>query len=216
VGNGRCGHARGGQRAAGDDRRDLATSWVFVHVPKNGGTSIRQALLRSFGSEYFGTAGAKNPHCRARDYREVLGHDVWSSAFRFAVVRHPLDRLVSAWAYAFTPAFEGVAGFRRWVEAGFPLHDRYHLRLSSGRRVWMHAPQVEWVGVGHMDVDLLIRFEALDQGWAAVASRIGADPQLGHDNRSERLDTSEYYDTQTRRLAVARYAADFEQLGYEE
>lgn len=89
--------------------------WIFVHVPKNGGSTITSAL-----QEYADVEGA--------EYHElVLGHKFkndkidanffqhdtatvikekfngqgldYDSYFKFGVVRNPMDRLVSKWNY---------------------------------------------------------------------------------------------------------------------
>ncbi|MCH8490006.1 MAG: sulfotransferase family protein [Oceanicaulis sp.] len=55
---------------------------VLIHIPKTGGSSIRHGL---WSSRYDGPSFGDIP-------------DGWNPYFKFAFVRHPLDRLVSAWA----------------------------------------------------------------------------------------------------------------------
>ena len=89
--------------------------WIFIHVPKNGGSTVASALI-----EYADLEGA--------EYKELnLGHKFksdkvdanffqhdtatvikekfneqgldYDSYFKFGIVRHPLSRLVSKWNY---------------------------------------------------------------------------------------------------------------------
>lgn len=63
---------------------------IFIHIPKNAGTSIYKAL----GFE-------KSTHSKAS---EILQNNenkkLWDSHFSFAVVRHPINRFISLYNYA--------------------------------------------------------------------------------------------------------------------
>ena len=63
-------------------------SCIFVHVPRTGGFALAKSL--------FGNAGGS--HITVRQYREIFDHE-FSSYFKFAIVRNPFDRLVSAYRY---------------------------------------------------------------------------------------------------------------------
>ncbi len=67
---------------------------VLIHIPKTGGTSIRKGI---WGSHYDGPTFGTIP-------------DDWMTLFKFAFVRHPLQRFVSAWKM-FT---EGAKGDPQW------------------------------------------------------------------------------------------------------
>ncbi|WP_161626835.1 sulfotransferase family 2 domain-containing protein [Desulfospira joergensenii] len=62
-------------------------SLIFVHVPKAAGTSVSRSLFnRSVG------------HLPAH-YLKKVDPNLWNSAYSFAVVREPLDRLISAYLF---------------------------------------------------------------------------------------------------------------------
>lgn len=67
---------------------------VLIHIPKTGGTSIRKGI---WGSNYEGPCFGSIP-------------DDWSALYKFAFVRHPFQRFVSAWRM-FT---EGAKGDPSW------------------------------------------------------------------------------------------------------
>lgn len=65
-----------------------ATQTIFIHIPKNAGTSISKALY-----------GLDPWHWTASDlYR--INRAKYQAYFKFALVRNPFDRLFSAYRYA--------------------------------------------------------------------------------------------------------------------
>jgi hypothetical protein len=76
---------------------------VLIHIPKTGGTTIRKGI---WGSNYEGPVFGEIP-------------EAWQCLFKFAFVRHPLQRFVSAWKM-FT---EGAKGDPQWrlPDDAYPL-----------------------------------------------------------------------------------------------
>ena len=62
----------------------------FIHVPKAAGTSVRDAIGSPFMPEY--------PHVKANTFRR-MDEALFDSAYSFAVIRHPVDRFLSAYAH---------------------------------------------------------------------------------------------------------------------
>ena len=86
---------------------------IFVHIPKTAGTSI-EAVLGMHGAKkdigvvpYFNQEldqerlyGRQLQHLTAQAIRAALGNEsLFRSYFKFAIVRNPWDRLVSALAW---------------------------------------------------------------------------------------------------------------------
>ena len=63
---------------------------VFVHVPRCAGTSLEAAI---FAQDHY------SQHLTAAELRALLGPRAYDGAFRFAFVRDPLDRFLSAFYY---------------------------------------------------------------------------------------------------------------------
>ena len=95
----------------------------FAHVPKAGGTSIEDYLLRRFGplsiSDVNKRTGIKHTglivpatHLSKTDLAELLPHDL---TYGFAVVRDPLNRLMSEYRYQSKVSRMSRLGFSTWV-----------------------------------------------------------------------------------------------------
>lgn len=115
---------------------------------------------------------------------------------RFTFVRHPLDRLVSAWHFArqsYTPALHelGKLPLREFMASD-------HL-LVFPQTYWIDAP-VEFIG----------RFENLHADFAKIS-----DAELPHLERSEHGPWFEYIGGDLRGAAIDRYYSDFVTFGYE-
>jgi chondroitin 4-sulfotransferase 11 len=172
-------------------RRELQ----FVHVPKTGGISVATAL----GLPLHG-------HFRLEPDRR----------FAFAFVRHPLDRLASAFAYLAAggstnqdaiDAYEllpGFAGdFGRFVE---DLHARPERYLHQQH----FRPQTYWLEPLER-LHFLGRFERLKTDFTRLCKKIGRRAELPHLNQTWRTFA---ISAATAERVREVYAVDYERLGY--
>ena len=67
---------------------DLKNNILFIHIPKNAGTSISRSL------------NMYHNHYRYLYYTQILDENQLSSLYKFCVVRNPWDRIVSCYTYA--------------------------------------------------------------------------------------------------------------------
>ena len=107
-------------------------NFIFIHINKTGGSSIKQAL------------GAKFQHKTAMEKIEELGLKVWQRKFTFAVVRNPWDRVVSQYHYRTrtnkTGLGEHPVEFARWVELAYKDQVPQYHDVPK-----MFAPQLDWI-----------------------------------------------------------------------
>lgn len=95
----------------------------FAHVPKTGGTSVQDYLIRRFGAlSMLGRQSQKGPrgtslinsaqHLSAQDLEEILPADLnWT----FAVVRDPIDRALSEYRFQRGSSRVSNFGFSTWL-----------------------------------------------------------------------------------------------------
>ena len=188
---------------------------------------------RAFGRT---EVGAEPPawfnHMPAAQIRAQLGNDVWASYFKFANIRNPFDKLVSAFHMLKANAAQEPAlfRFRRRIAGlrgrGQPL-DRARGRSEIEQfRGWVsHGGHMNdrdaYVIDGEVCVDYFIRYEHLNEDVLHVCELLGvasgqmALPRHRTDTRHHRIPVRDYYDGATERTVRKRYALEFELFGYE-
>ncbi len=193
-------------------RRKVLTDWSrrhnawFIHVPKAAGLSVYDAL----GMERPLDTHAPATACRIAD--PVF----FDGAFRFAVIRNPWDRLVSAYHYLSQESpfpQDRIWARRRLARApDFASFMRLMAHPWTRNQImgWRHfLPQASFLEVrGKNAMELLIPFEALDDGLAYVATRIGVQARLMHMNKSKRGDYRGYFTDESAELVARVYAND--------
>ena len=86
---------------------------IFIHIPKNAGTSIIKAM------------GLENLYMdkSIKEYKEHYG-DYWNEYKKFTVVREPIDRFISAYKFA---RMDESRWFSATGEEGLEKHHHYEL-----------------------------------------------------------------------------------------
>lgn len=197
-------------------------NFLFIHVPKAAGSSVRESLapyrprpIARLLSGLLPGAGrcfyrSYPPHLSAAEVKQLLPPRVFEGAFKFAFVRNPWDRHVSLYHYLQTaehhPRHQVVreladfSEFVHWWER-HATRKRTQLSLLTDDR-------------GEILVDLVGRFERLDDDFATICDRVGVVASLPRVNASRRGDYRDYYDATTRRIVGDFFAPDIERFGY--
>lgn len=189
--------------------------FIFIHIPKTGGTSIEQALKAK-------VKGASK-HRTVTDYENQLKSDI-EKYFLFSVIRNPWDKLVSYWKYrqgkSWAPIDGKIKDFNTWLEFMLSL-DLNNLKgktancnLSDLRTALDLQFNCLVNAKNNINVDL-IRFENLQEDFDIVCDKIGIpQQQLPHKNKGKHKHYTEYYDNETRQIVAEKYAKDIEHFGY--
>jgi hypothetical protein len=212
--------------------------FLFVHIAKTGGTSIRAALapvryrdrlwlpsLVCHGlSRLCGhRIGAKLPrHASAWAAREMLPRDMFEELFKFAFVRNPWDRQLSAYTHFVRERQDMLtdlqlstfADFTRWlIEEGDSYRGYRSTLVAAFRR-----PQSDQLcdRQGRLLVDALGRFEHLEEDFASLLQQVGLTARrLPHKRCSQRpRDYRPHYDDRTAERVATHYQDDITRFGY--
>jgi hypothetical protein len=194
---------------------------IFIHVPKTAGRSIATVFLERHGLTWK-TRGElllrankdrqRGPerlaHLYAREYVEC-GHvsdETFARYFKFAVVRDPYARAISAYRYRVPDGTRPLAAFLREL----PDDDRE----DRARHL---APQVNFVSdrSGRVLPDCILRYENLQQEIGGVFERIFGMPlPLSHANSSPLPFPPLKLSDEDADLIYRRFEADFDFFRY--
>ncbi len=208
--------------------------FLFVHIAKTGGTSIRRALrpyrwgwpytpalalcsLMSQMTQPRHALGIKFPrHAKAIAAHEMLPREFYESLFKFTVVRNPWDLQVSSYHHLcreHPDVVRGLPHFASFLRHKLDAERGYDFLLDiSKERQWRYLCDID----GNSIVDYVGRYERLGEDYQHICERIGINPPpLPHERRSsERSDYREYYDDALAELVAEHYADDIRRFGY--
>ena len=206
--------------------------FLFVHIAKTGGTSVRAALKPLLWRDpwYYPAwlchrldhlcghrLAAKLPrHAKAICAQEMLPQALFDALFKFAFVRNPWDLQVSSYLHlkrerpALVASCPDLASFLRHKFDPQRL-PQYHLDVTA-------TPQGDHVldQHGRLLVDFVGRYEHLQEDFTAVCRHLGLQPRaLPHLREArQRKPYQAYYDDDLAELVAARYRDDIQRFGY--
>ena len=201
--------------------------FIFVHVPKCAGRSIRAALqphsrharefwLNRVVARFGGRSNVIAPanhrwlrqHTTFRRAQHYLPQPMLESYFKFSFVRNPWDWLVSY--YHFVASKPDHRRYRQFMSYG--SFDNY-VRAECARPTFL---QKDFLTDKHgsVAVDFVGRFESLEEDFAHVCRRVGVSAALGQRNRSVHRDYREYYDRDLKVVVADGFREDIELFGY--
>jgi hypothetical protein len=197
--------------------------FIFLHIPKTGGTSVSKALSR------YGVAlqGPKNcdsvyfKHAYARDLKRMLG-DEYDRYFKFTIVRNPWDWVASNYAFNRGLHLPWTRGTPYAVSQGIPDWAA-GWSFKTWLRWWLDtfSPSQSRMltdAGGTLLVDRVLRFEHLHQDFEELCSDRDLRPAaLAHEKRNEKREGFEsYYDAESWEWVAVHFAEDLGRFRYDE
>lgn len=204
--------------------------YIFVHIPKTGGTAMALALedrakaddimigdtpkavKRRGKVKGIETAGRLWKHSTLADAEGLITRDEMADLFTFTLVRNPWDRMVS---------------YYHWLQAQSFDHPAVALAQSKGFSGFLNAPLTQSTfranpyasymtdGAGAVHANLYIRLEHLAEDIAALNDYLGFKLELGIANASARpRDWRGFYTQSDAELLADICASDIAIHGY--
>lgn len=204
--------------------------YIFVHIPKTGGTSLALALearaqkddiligdtpkakKRRRRLKDMHTKGRLWKHSTLSDVDGLIDLDQIRNSFCFAMVRNPWDRMVSYYHWLKEQSFDHAAvhlakatDFSGFLAAPTT---RASLRAGQYRNYMIAADGLEYA-------QLYVRLEAFEADAEALWDRLGFRVELPHVNASPReADYRMYYSDSDAALVSQLCRQDIERFEY--
>ncbi len=198
--------------------------FIFVHIEKNAGTSITNALqpfsnvqsdsklysiLRTFNLPRDYTRYKYPRHAGLSEAQKMMPSDKFEQYFKFAFVRNPWERLVSEYNAAIKKnrrrrhhKIKAMRDFSEYVS--------YEVRRNKLGQLSKTLNQQ-----GEMGLDFIGRFESLYEDFEHVCQAVGIDVALKKRNAFKHQNYRQYYNLQTQIKVSQHWADDIETFGYE-
>ncbi len=207
-------------------------NFLFIHIAKTGGTSIRAALRRHkwtdpyraplfFCSRLSAISGhrlaCKLPrHAKAVAALEMFPREVYDKLFKFAFVRNPWDLQVSSYHHIRRERphlMTGVNDFKSFLLWKFNPDRPYQFHIDTS--IQLQSDYVKDLH-GNVIVDFIGRYERLKEDFDEACRKIGLKtPSLPHKRRAKnRADYRKYYTDETAGLVENYFKQDIELFGY--
>jgi len=207
--------------------------FLFIHVGKTGGMSVRTVLepVSAEPEKFIMRRPAKmigdrpNPlytvwetlllHAKARDAQKEFPAGLFDSLFKFAFVRNPWDLQVSMYHFilrepeaAKHDQVKALGSFDAFVDWVIAHPEPYPKGITKLQKDMITD------AAGKPLLDFIGTWENLHRDFAYVAGKVGIKAELPHLNQSLHQDYRTYYNDRTRNLIAEHFRPDIELFGY--
>lgn len=184
--------------------------FIFVHIPKCGGTSIERFFLSHYGvSNDWGRRfplealpiEAKAEFCIGFQRKQHMSLNDFPLAaqeeyFSFAFVRNPWDRIMSAYLYAERLGHKST--FKSFLKSN-TFNDHRKTQSSFLNK----------------NIDFIGRFENLQEDFNLICQKLGFESKkLPHENKTIHEHYTKWYTDENKKLVQDRYSEDIEAFNY--
>ncbi len=207
--------------------------FIFFHVPKVAGLSIREALQDyAQEPEHFKIRrpskmvdGSPNPfyeiwqtillHATTQDAQKELSEEVYDNFYKFAFVRNPWDWQVSMYHFILKETshrnhriVKTMRGFEDYIEWIMTTKKPY----ARGATKFQYEMLTD--ADGKILLDFIGRYENLKQDFSHVCQILNIEAPLPQLNRTVHRDYRTYYTEKTKNRVADYFRKDIELFGY--
>ena len=207
-------------------------NFLFVHIAKTGGTSVRAALAplrwrdpmyipQFIASRLSHATGhriaSKLPrHARIIAAKEMLPQELFDKLFKFAFVRNPWDLQVSSWHHLKRERpqlIEHIADFNEFIRWKLDPERPYQYHIDTSIEF-----QTDYLRDldGTILIDFIGKYENLQEDYEEACRLIGIKPPpLPHKRQAkDRQSYRTYYDDALAAKVADYFKTDIESFGY--
>ncbi|GGC06843.1 hypothetical protein GCM10011352_36350 [Marinobacterium zhoushanense] len=197
--------------------------FLFVHVYKNAGTSITEALMpyaagqcmqfinrinKKVALPFVDVPQPFHSHISAIELIDKLGEDEFKKYFSFAFVRNPWDWQVSLYKFMLKDKYhyqhefiKGLGGFEQYLQ----------WRCSGNVRL-----QKDFIcsRTGRVALNFVGKYENLAVDFKKICSEVGIVADLPWRNSSGEKNYRDFYNEKTKLLVEESFKDDIDLFGY--
>jgi hypothetical protein len=178
-------------------------SLIFIHINKNGGTSMSRAI------------GFKRKiHRSASKIKKIINDKEWDNSIKFTIIRNPFSRVVSQFNFhKKTGQLDKNISFHDWV---VKTYKNRKIKYKFLRNLYIYKNQIEWISIENkIIVDDILRFESLDNDLKLFNEKYSLSLKLDHLNSTKKVDYKKYYNLTTKKIISHYFKDDLEYFKYE-
>ncbi len=191
--------------------------FIFVHIQKTAGISIKNSLFSITGTEKINSS---------HSFLKTLDLVSPEEYFKFCFVRNPWDRLVSWWNMMekkgihndFSKYLLEAKSFSEFLEKTEIINETLDESVTDlGYPKSISFNQLDYISDsrGKILVDFIGRFENINEDFLKVSKKIGFDLNLSHLNKFDHPDYRKYYKDKDIEKVYFMYKRDIDFFCYE-
>ena len=206
---------------------------IFFHLPKNGGTSVSDLLLRNENYYYSWVILSKilkkftkkdnfffdsfqnkihlfRSHETVKSIEEKISPKIFNNYFKFAIVRNPYSRFVSR--YNYTKLISKIPHLQ------FSEFVKKHVERVRGTSGMITDKQYQFLLCknGKIGVNKIFKLENINNDINEITNRTNINPEKFYKmNTSTHDNYKEYYDAETKKIVEQFCKEDLNFFNYE-
>ena len=220
----------------------LYKKFLFIHIPKTAGTSIKTELEKYGERNHYeekkllGLYKKKHafyPHTTASELIDTIGEKPLKNIFKFAFVRNPWDRMLSLYTFTLLSAQKRLEHKLTRKDHISEEDDKKTVSDLGGQgfNKWListdynndiygtpltRLPQSHWLTDQNNEiiVDFIGKYESLYKDLSSITSRLNIKVNLSHLNRSNHDDWWKTYDENAFNFVKKHFQDDIEKFNY--
>lgn len=199
--------------------------FIFIHIPKNAGTSIASSLTDLIKENKHWAVSNSTKHQNLRDlilikenssiYDKIFKDSSFLDYYKFAIVRNPYDRMISLYnylkKYEVRKEIHTVDNFETFINL-LKQNDSWVSKLHSTKLQLSYLLDSN----DNIAVDYIGRYEDLNNSIKEIEEKLLIEIPLKRLNYSSKksFDFNEYYNKSTMQIVNDKFKEDFEVFNY--